>query len=186
MQAGRIPCSSSGAPSDRVMTREEAASLDRVRCDTQGKDVHRMPPTTEPLSRNFLDETLLWIIAAVQDREAMRTRTSPATRHGRSSNTQFRARGFAESMHHPLIRIVSLQSGSRRLRHLPTATRLAVRCVSFFLFLIGSPRNPDDIHRGTTIGGARGTGRVCEDLGNSGANRARWPPSPAGLCREFV
>jgi hypothetical protein len=34
-------------------------------------------------------------------------------------------------MHHPLIRIVSLQTGQRRLRHLPTATRLAVRCVSF-------------------------------------------------------
>jgi hypothetical protein len=93
------------------MTREEAASLDRVRCDTQGKDMHRMPPTTEPLSRNFLDETVFWIIAAEQEREAMRTHTSPATRHGRSSNTQFRARGFAESMHHPLIRIVSLQTG---------------------------------------------------------------------------
>ena len=93
------------------MTREEAASLDRVRCDTQGKDMHRMPPTAEPLSRNFLDETVFWIVAAVQDREAMRPRTSPATRHGRSSNTQFRAREFAQSMHHPLIRIVSLQTG---------------------------------------------------------------------------
>jgi hypothetical protein len=93
------------------MTREAAASLDRVRCDTQGKDMHRIPPTTEPLSRNFLDETVFRIIAAEQEREAMRTHTSPATRHGRSSNTQFRARGFDESMHHPLIRIVSLQTG---------------------------------------------------------------------------
>jgi hypothetical protein len=73
--------------------------------------MRRMPPTTEPLSRNFLDETVFWIIAAEQEREAMRTHTSPRARHGRSSNTQFRARGFAESMHHPLIRIVSLQTG---------------------------------------------------------------------------
>ena len=58
--------------------------------------MHRMPPTTEPLSRNFLDETVFWIIAAEQEREAMRTHTSPRARHGRSSNTQFRARGFAE------------------------------------------------------------------------------------------
>jgi hypothetical protein len=93
------------------MTREEAASLDRVRCDMQGKDMHRMPLTTERRSGNFLDETVFWIIAAEQEREAMRTRTSPATGHGRSSNTQFRARRFAESMHHPLIRIVSLQAG---------------------------------------------------------------------------
>ena len=34
-------------------------------------------------------------------------------------------------MHRPLIRIVSLQTGQRRLRHLPIATRLAVPCVSF-------------------------------------------------------
>jgi hypothetical protein len=77
----------------------------------KAKDMHRMPPTTEPLGRNFLDETVFWIIAAEQEREAMRTHTSPATRDGRRSNTQFRARGFAESMHHPLIRIVSLQTG---------------------------------------------------------------------------
>jgi hypothetical protein len=73
--------------------------------------MHRMPPTTEPLSRNFLDDTVFWIIAAEQEPEAMRTHTSPRARHGRSSNTQFRARGFAASMHHPLIRIVSLQTG---------------------------------------------------------------------------
>ena len=75
------------------------------------KNTHHMPPTTEPRSGNFLDETVFWIIAAEQEREAMRTHTSPRARHGRSSNTQFRARGFAESMHHPLIRIVSLQTG---------------------------------------------------------------------------
>jgi hypothetical protein len=73
--------------------------------------MHRMPLTTEPRSGNFLDDTVFWIIAAEQEREAMRTHTSPRARHGRSSNTQFRARGFAESMHHPLIRIVSLQTG---------------------------------------------------------------------------
>jgi hypothetical protein len=72
--------------------------------------MHRTPPTTELLGRNFLDETVFCIIAAEQERKAMRTHTSPATRHRRSSNTQFRARGFAESMNHPLIRIVSLQT----------------------------------------------------------------------------
>jgi hypothetical protein len=77
----------------------------------EAKDMHRTPPTTEPLSRNFLDETVFWIIAAAQTREAMRTNTSPATRHGRSSNTQFRARGFGESIHHALIRIVSMETG---------------------------------------------------------------------------
>jgi hypothetical protein len=77
----------------------------------EAKVIRRMPQTTEPLSRNFLGETVFWIIASEQEREAMRTHTSPATRLGRSSNTQFRARGFAESKHHPLIRIVSLQTG---------------------------------------------------------------------------
>jgi hypothetical protein len=38
------------------------------------KDMHRMPPTTEPLSRNFLDETVFWIIAAEQERRCGRTR----------------------------------------------------------------------------------------------------------------
>ena len=73
--------------------------------------MHRMPPATEPLSRNFLDETVFWIIAAEQEREAMRTHASPRARLGRSSNTQFRARGFAESIYRRLIRIVSLQTG---------------------------------------------------------------------------
>jgi hypothetical protein len=73
--------------------------------------MHSMPPTTEARSGNILDETVFWIIAAEQEREATRTHTSPRARHGRSSNTQFRARGFAESMHHPLIRIVPLQTG---------------------------------------------------------------------------
>jgi hypothetical protein len=98
---------------------------------TRSKDMHHMPPTTEPHSGNFLDETVFWIIAAEQEREAMRTHTSPRARHGRTSNTQFRARRFAESIHHPLTPIVSLQTGQRRLRHLPTATRLAVRFLSF-------------------------------------------------------
>ncbi len=74
----------------------------------EAKVIRRMPQTTEPLSRNFLDETVLWIVAAEQEREAMRTHTSPATRLGRSSNTQFCGRGFAEPTHRPLIRIGSL------------------------------------------------------------------------------
>jgi hypothetical protein len=79
--------------------------------NVEAKDMHRTPPTTEPRSGTFLDDTVFWIIAAGLKREAMQTHTSASTRHGRSSNTQFRARGFAESMHHPLIRIVSLQTG---------------------------------------------------------------------------
>jgi hypothetical protein len=79
--------------------------------NVRAKDMHRMPPATEPLSRNFLDDTLFWIIDAEREREAMPTHTSPRARHRRSLNTQFRARGFAESMHHPLIRIGSLQTG---------------------------------------------------------------------------
>jgi hypothetical protein len=78
---------------------------------SEAKHTHRMPPTTEPRSGNSLDDMVFWIIAAEQEREAMRTHTSPATRHRRTSNTQFRARGFAESMNLPLIRIVSLQTG---------------------------------------------------------------------------
>ena len=45
----------------------------------EAKEMHRMSPTTEPLSRNFPDDTVFWIIAAEQEREAMRTHTSPAT-----------------------------------------------------------------------------------------------------------
>jgi hypothetical protein len=77
----------------------------------EAKDMRRMPPTTEPRRGNFLDETVFWIIAAEQEREAMWTHTTPATCHGQSSNTQFRARGFAENMYDPLIRIVSLRTG---------------------------------------------------------------------------
>jgi hypothetical protein len=68
-----------------------------VEAKYEAKDMHHMPPTTEPLIRNFLDDTVFWIIAAEQKREAMRTHTSPRARHGRSSNTQFRARGFVET-----------------------------------------------------------------------------------------
>ena len=50
-----------------------------------------MPPTTEPLSRNFLDETFFWILADKKVRQALRAHNSPRTPYGRSSNTQFRA-----------------------------------------------------------------------------------------------
>ena len=79
--------------------------------NVEATHMHRMPPTTEPLIRNFLEDTVFRIIAAEQEREAMRTHTSPRARHLLSSNTQFRARGFAESIHHALMRIVSLQTG---------------------------------------------------------------------------
>ncbi len=95
----------------QICAQSRFALVDGIYEAKKQKDMRRMPPNTERLSRNFLDETVFWIIAAEQEREAMRTHTSPRARHGRSSNTQFRARGFAESMHHPLIRIVSLQTG---------------------------------------------------------------------------
>jgi phenylalanyl-tRNA synthetase alpha subunit len=43
-----------------------------------------MPPTTEPLSRNFLDEIFFWLLDDEKERQAMRTHTSPreiADRH---------------------------------------------------------------------------------------------------------
>ena len=44
-----------------------------------------MPPTTEPLSRNFLEETFFWIPADEKERQAVRAHISPGTRYGRSS-----------------------------------------------------------------------------------------------------
>jgi hypothetical protein len=44
-----------------------------------------MPPTTEPLSRNFLDETIVWILADEKKRQAVRAHNSPRTRYGRST-----------------------------------------------------------------------------------------------------
>jgi hypothetical protein len=36
-----------------------------------------MPPTTEPLSRNSLDEAFVWILIHKKDRQALRTHTRP-------------------------------------------------------------------------------------------------------------
>ena len=59
-------------------------------------DVRRMPPTTEALSWSFVGEASCWIPADEKERQAVRASNSPGTRYGQSSNTQFRARGFAE------------------------------------------------------------------------------------------
>jgi hypothetical protein len=67
-----------------------------------------MPPTTEPLSRNFLDETFFGISDDEKDQQAVRAHNSPGTRSGQSSNTHFGARGFVERKHRPLIPIDSL------------------------------------------------------------------------------
>ena len=69
--------------------------------------MQRTPSTTEPFSRNFLDETFVWSPADEKERQAVRAYYSPRKHYSRSSNTQFRARGFAER-HRPLIRIDSL------------------------------------------------------------------------------
>jgi hypothetical protein len=58
--------------------------------------MHRTPPTAERLSRNFLDEKFFWTPAGEKERQAVRAHNSPGARYGQSSNTQFRARGFAE------------------------------------------------------------------------------------------
>jgi hypothetical protein len=70
--------------------------------------MQRMPPTTEPLGRIFVDETFLWTRADEKERQAVRAHNSPGTRYGWSSKTQIRAQGFAERKHRPLIRIGSL------------------------------------------------------------------------------
>ena len=72
------------------------------------KDMHRVPPNTEPLSRDFLEETFFWIPADEKERQAVRAHDSPRTLYGRSSTTRFRARRFADCKHRPLIRIGSL------------------------------------------------------------------------------
>jgi hypothetical protein len=41
------------------------------------KDIQRRPPTTEPLSRNFLDETFVWILTDEKKWQALRTHTRP-------------------------------------------------------------------------------------------------------------
>jgi hypothetical protein len=69
--------------------------------------MRRIPPTTEPLSRSFFNETFFSIPADNKEQQAVRAH-STGTRYGRSSNTQFRAPGFAERKHRPLIRIGSL------------------------------------------------------------------------------
>jgi hypothetical protein len=78
------------------------------RMPQKSKDMQRMPPTTEPLSRIFLDETFFWTRADEKERQAVRAHNSSGTRYGRSSNTQFRTRGFAERKRHRLNRIGSI------------------------------------------------------------------------------
>jgi hypothetical protein len=67
-----------------------------------------MLPTAEPLSGNFLDEIFFCTLADEKELQAVRAHNSPGTHDGRSSNTQFRARGFAELKYGPPIPIGSL------------------------------------------------------------------------------
>jgi hypothetical protein len=48
----------------------------------KSKDMQRMPPTTEPLSRNALDETFVWILAYEKERRALRTQSKGTHRTG--------------------------------------------------------------------------------------------------------
>jgi hypothetical protein len=52
-----------------------------------------MPPTTESVSRNSLDETTVSILADETERQGQRTPTGPGTPYGRGSNIPNRARG---------------------------------------------------------------------------------------------
>jgi hypothetical protein len=58
--------------------------------------MQRMPPTTDPLSRNYLEETFVWIIADKKEREkerhAPRTQTALGTCCGPSLNIPLRPR----------------------------------------------------------------------------------------------
>jgi hypothetical protein len=65
----------------------------------KSKDSNATSPTAEPLGRNPLDEEFVWILAAEKERQAVRAHNSRGTRYGRSSNSQFRAREFAEHKH---------------------------------------------------------------------------------------
>ncbi len=64
-----------------------------------------MPPTTDPFSRNFLDEQFVWMIADKKEREKERqavwTHTGPETSYGPGSDFQFRARGYCRSQASP-------------------------------------------------------------------------------------
>jgi hypothetical protein len=42
--------------------------------------MQRMPPTTEPVSSDFLGETFFWIPADEHERQAVRAHNSPGTR----------------------------------------------------------------------------------------------------------
>jgi hypothetical protein len=55
----------------------------------KSKDTQCLPPTAEPVSQNFLDETFFWILADEKERQALRAHNSLETRAGRSSNTSF-------------------------------------------------------------------------------------------------
>jgi hypothetical protein len=55
------------------------AVADQKQRTKQSKDMQRMPPTTEPLSRNFLDETFFWSPADQKERQAVQAHRSPGT-----------------------------------------------------------------------------------------------------------
>jgi hypothetical protein len=44
--------------------------------------MHRMPPTTEPRSRNFLHQTFVWILAEAKTRNHRRCGSTPARQPG--------------------------------------------------------------------------------------------------------
>jgi hypothetical protein len=60
-----------------------------------------MPPTTDPVSRNCLDKTIVWIRThekEQKEREALRTRTGRESWSGPSSSFSLRPRGNCRSL----------------------------------------------------------------------------------------
>jgi hypothetical protein len=71
----------------------------------KAKNMRRMFPTTEPVSRNSLDETFVSIVVDEKERPVLRAHTGPGTCYARSSNIPLPAGGPADRKHRPMIRI---------------------------------------------------------------------------------
>jgi hypothetical protein len=77
----------------------------------KSKDATRAP-TTEPLSHNFLGETLVSIFTDEKERRALQTHTRPTDLPSSElEHSASRSGGFAEREHRPLICIGSRQTG---------------------------------------------------------------------------
>jgi hypothetical protein len=76
------------------------------------KDMQRIPPTTETVSRNILGETVVWILSDENEKgrhAALRTHTSAEECAAvRARKFRFALKRIADREHRPLIRIGSV------------------------------------------------------------------------------